>query len=273
MTNSKYKFNENLLKLSKNQNLVIAKSEWREIYKEHREEKGICICQHKIKNIVYMYNIFTKYTISVGEGCCKKFDLKRIKVNSIILKNVLSKMIANHEYETINNVIEYSNDIQIQLIEYIREKIKYTKCCEILNQILNNVRFLIYEYDLKYLQEIYFEIKTKKGIVENENREKQYIEFLKREKQRIENEEQDQRIQKEKREKEEKESLRIKLLIDEVSTEYENNITLDCYSCKCGIIKINLCLCETPIYKLQKLSNNYYCQICNKWKCRCIDIN
>ena len=39
--------------------------------------------------------------------------------------------------------------------------------------------------------------------------------------------------------------------------------------CKCGIMVINICKCETPKYEINKLSNNLFCINCNKWKCRC----
>ena len=39
--------------------------------------------------------------------------------------------------------------------------------------------------------------------------------------------------------------------------------------CKCGIMIINICKCETPKYEITKLSNNLFCINCNKWKCRC----
>jgi len=39
--------------------------------------------------------------------------------------------------------------------------------------------------------------------------------------------------------------------------------------CKCGIMIINICKCYIPKYKLNKLSNNFFCINCDKWKCRC----
>ena len=32
---------------------------------------------------------------------------------------------------------------------------------------------------------------------------------------------------------------------------------------------MNICLCEQPKYEFIKLSNNFYCVNCNKWKDRC----
>jgi hypothetical protein len=39
--------------------------------------------------------------------------------------------------------------------------------------------------------------------------------------------------------------------------------------CNCGIMIINICICENPKYEFIKLNNNFFCINCNKWKCRC----
>lgn len=39
--------------------------------------------------------------------------------------------------------------------------------------------------------------------------------------------------------------------------------------CKCGILIINLCICENPKYELVAINKELHCQRCNKWKCRC----
>ena len=39
--------------------------------------------------------------------------------------------------------------------------------------------------------------------------------------------------------------------------------------CKCGIVKVNLCICENPKYELVAINKELHCQRCNKWKCRC----
>jgi hypothetical protein len=39
--------------------------------------------------------------------------------------------------------------------------------------------------------------------------------------------------------------------------------------CNCGIMILNICICENPKYELVKLSNNLFCINCSKWKCRC----
>ena len=39
--------------------------------------------------------------------------------------------------------------------------------------------------------------------------------------------------------------------------------------CGCNLMIRNICMCETPKYQLNKLSNNLFCLTCTKWKCRC----
>uniref|UniRef100_A0A6C0EFJ4 Uncharacterized protein n=1 Tax=viral metagenome TaxID=1070528 RepID=A0A6C0EFJ4_9ZZZZ len=84
-----YKFNENILKLSLNANIDNAKLEWEKILEDKND--GLCICQHKIKNIIYMYNILTKKTIMVGSRCYKKFNFNNTTIKSKILKDILKK--------------------------------------------------------------------------------------------------------------------------------------------------------------------------------------
>ena len=60
MTEGKYKFDINLLQLSNSKDINIAKTEWFEVYREYRKEyTGLCICQHTLKNIIYMYTALT----------------------------------------------------------------------------------------------------------------------------------------------------------------------------------------------------------------------
>ena len=39
--------------------------------------------------------------------------------------------------------------------------------------------------------------------------------------------------------------------------------------CLCKIQKKHLCRCIEPTFELCRLSEEYYCKICNLWKCRC----
>lgn len=168
MSEQIYKFNTHLLKLSKSKDLEIAKTEWREIYREKREEKtGLCICQHTLKNIIYMYNINTKHTISVGTSCCKKFKLQIIKINNI-LEKVISEMLINGEYKIINNILEYTNNIKTQLIKHIRNEYENMTNLENLKNLSSDIKILINDYDLTYLQDIYD--KTMEKIINGEKK-------------------------------------------------------------------------------------------------------
>lgn len=175
MTTSKYKFNTNLLDLSKSNDLEIAKTEWLEIYTEQRTDKsGLCICQHKIKNIIFMYNIFTKFTICVGTNCCKKFNFKINKLNNNIFKNIMVKMIKNSDYKIINNIIEYTQDIELELIKCIRNEYNNNiSKLENLKELNNEIKMLIDNYKLLYLHDIYNEVSDTIIVLSRHEKEKE----------------------------------------------------------------------------------------------------
>ena len=99
---------------------------------------------------------------------------------------------------------------------------------------------------------------------ENENIKRNlYYERLKQEK-----------IEKERQEKERNEYLQEIKWIETLKQKEEERIRKDNEEqlkqpCKCGIMIINICMCEIPKYELMKLSNNLFCINCNNWKCRC----
>ena len=184
---AKYKFNTNLLKASKSINLEDAKKEWKIIYEEKREENdGLCICQRKVKNIIYMYNIQTQNTIIVGTVCCKKFEMNKDKLSNTILYNLLKNNLIKGEYTNINNIITYCNSVKEQLIQHIQEefetiinnynqsknfwdnteyqenwnKISFSNDKK-LKELSININELIQQYNLDYLKDIYLNIKNK----------------------------------------------------------------------------------------------------------------
>ena len=147
-----YKFNENLLKLSSHDNLNDAINEWYLIDTIKTETNdNICICQHKVKNLNYMYNIITKHTIICGVTCCKKFKLKSKEIKNNILLQILKTQIKG-EYCIINNVLEYSESIKNKLIQYFNEKINEN--IETLKDLLNDINNLIITYHMDYLDEV-----------------------------------------------------------------------------------------------------------------------
>ena len=104
------------------------------------------------------------------------------------------------------------------------------------------------DYEKKNIKmELYFE-KLKQEKIKKELEEKELNEYLLK--------------------KQEKE-LKKKIKQEEeykIIKEEENKMRIPC---KCGIVLLNICICEIPNYELMKLSNNFFCINCNKWKCRC----
>ena len=172
-----------------------------------------------------MYNIFTKYTISVGTGCCKKFKLKTVGIDNNILKNVLSEMISAGEYKIIDDVLEYTCDIQTQMIKYIMKEYKYFYC----EELLTDVKMLIDNYGLSYLQSVYDELISRREKEREKEREEREKEREVREKEREEREkEEKERIRKihERIESERKNREREKIKKQEEEKEMEENVSL-----------------------------------------------
>lgn len=158
-------FNTNLLKASQSNDILIAKTEWYEIYKEsHDDKKGLCLCTHKIKHIIYMYNKFTKKTISVGTTCCNKFKLQQHILTNTILKKTLihvltkSNFFINGKYGIITNIDEYMNAVKIQLISYIKSQYIDNNNIHELLELQQKINNLINEYNIEYLDSIYYEL-------------------------------------------------------------------------------------------------------------------
>lgn len=164
MATTKYNFDRNLIKASYKKDLYGAKREWQILTKETRKRQdGLCICQRKVKHIIYMYNPKTKLTIIIGSKCAKKFELNDAKpLPNNILKEILSKSLEKGEYEIIDNIITYSNNIEEQIIKYFQNKIKSINNNQNkLFEIKNEIKELIDVYSLKYLNNIYETLNSK----------------------------------------------------------------------------------------------------------------
>ena len=274
MTELKYKFDENLLKVSKSKDLETAKKEWREICTEKRDKKtGLCICQHTLMNIIYIYNIYTKCTISIGTGCCKKFNLQRKGIDNNILKNVLSKMITKGEYKIIDNILQYTKNIQSELIAYITKEYQENATdLEYLKSINDAIENLITAYDLKDLQAIYEkiintilkeeQINAEKKRAEREQKRKELV------KKRMEEEQKRKELEQKRVEEEQKRKEEEKERIEELK-EFKRREKEHTKECMCGIMKKNICSCKNPNYELIIANNELSCKNCKKWKCRC----
>ena len=155
MSSSKHKFNENLIKLSQSNVLDEAKKEWLFIYDEKRKKQDVlCVCQHKVKNANYMYNIKTKHTIIVGSTCHKKFNLGYKKIHKYLSK-IFKYHLEKGEYKIIDNLIVYSQSIQRELKKKLKNEINNNYNINKLNELLDDITFLINNYEIKYLSVIY----------------------------------------------------------------------------------------------------------------------
>ena len=114
--------------------------------------------------------------------------------------------------------------------------------------------YIKYEENESIKRKLYYE-KLKQDRIEKERQEKI----------RKENEEKD-RIEKERQEKIRKENEKIIKENEKIRKENEEKGR---QPCNCGIMILNICICENPKYELVKLSNNLFCINCSKWKCRC----
>lgn len=176
--NATYNFNANLINASHNKELENAKKEWEFVMEETREiADGHCICQRKVKNVIYMYNTQTKNTICVGSTCHKKFNMSDNKINRDLSK-IINRYLEKGEYQIIDNIIVYCQSIQNELISsfeneyklcsshgttwdngYILKEQDYIPEC--LKKLSNKINVLITDYNLEYLQDIYNTVNNK----------------------------------------------------------------------------------------------------------------
>jgi hypothetical protein len=160
MSIAKYNFNNNLLKSSCSKNIDEVKKEWRIILKVKKNNHELCICQHKIKNITYLYNIYTRHTIIVGSKCLMKFNMNNISfLSNNIIQQIFCDNLIKGEYEYIDNIVNYSNNIEKQIINYFEKKAN--------NNINNNnnllllkneINELIINYNITYLNIVIIKI-------------------------------------------------------------------------------------------------------------------
>ena len=284
---SKYKFNSNLIKASESKDIKEAKNEWQLIWEEKREDDDRqCICQRKVKNVIYMYNIKTKNTIIVGKVCSKKFEMNCCGISNPLLKNILKSKLTKGEYTNIDNILTYCQSVQEQLLNYFNEKyesikksiddknnynlfnINYYK--QKIHELFIDINELLEKYNLEYLEEIKTKInKLCKKVMDYE------YEYYKNKKLEEENEikrkkDQEEREIKRKKDQEERE---IKRKNDQEEREIkckkdqeEREIQLKCCYIKKDIQRIknvNYCKCDDSKFRfIKKEDNVFICYIC-----------
>lgn len=183
-SNAKYKFEENLLKASHSKTFDEALKEWKLILKtvEPPDSKRLCICQRKVRNINYMYNIKNQNTIICGSKCCKKFCFTLNTLDNKTLLMILVKNLKKGDYENINNILLYCDEVKEQLISWFEEQIFYNSNDNtFLYSLLSDISNLIDEYGfdgLKPTQETLIRVikynnylKQKKEEVKNKKKQ------------------------------------------------------------------------------------------------------
>jgi len=154
-----YNFQENLFALSQEKfDKNSALDEWIEICRERKT--NICICGRKLTaNSIYMFNIYNLKTICVGTGCHKKFEFLN-KTKKDIYIDLIENIIIQGEYENINNLIEYSENIKLQVIKYFENKYKnrHNISITVLEKIKEEIIYLINTYKVDYLNDISNEV-------------------------------------------------------------------------------------------------------------------
>lgn len=212
---TKYNFEANLLKLSDSDDFVKAIKERNFIYKEKYEHQDkTCVCNHKVKNCIFLYNKITGKTIIVGTGCYKKFGFEK-KKNSIrktIYQQILIEMLTKGEYDSLEDgLLEYSKNCEEEVKQHYEERME-TDDLEKLEDLFDEVNYLINEFNLNYLVSIrkqisvkINDIKTEQKIAEELERiRKRKLEKKRKEEERIRKRELEEREKKRKERKERK---------------------------------------------------------------------
>jgi len=290
-----YNFSNHLLKLSENKdNIEKAIQEWRFVTKEKYEKLSrICICQHKIKNIIYLFNTCTLNTIAVGSTCFKKFNVIIKDINPII-KKVLETLREKGEYKHILDFNKLIIDNEQDVIDSFQKEYR-TYCNDIdelvvlhtyIYDLINTYRVLYlndtlakFEKRIQELQKEKQEQKERQKKRELEEKQEQKERQKKRELEEKQAKEEQERIKKErdkleeiyrkqqleakkKREQDEQqERQRIQVLKEAIKRERE--------LCNCGLSLGSICKCKFPKYILIDLNKQFVCKICKNWKDRC----
>ena len=276
--NGYYDFEQNLLKASQSDNIKESIKEWAEITRKYNC-KETCICNRKIKNVVFMFNNLTNNTIMVGTGCFKKFGFNAShKTIHPVLKDILSNFFEKGEYVKINDIYLYCKYVESKLKDYYRTEILCESSIYGLERIKEAIVYLINNEGLKYMEEIISEIDDKINRLrfEREKRREEELEIIRKEEERCE---EIKRIDKERElkawQETARENERIKLEREERKRKEaeclirQKERQLMEQECGCGIQYGYICNCKNPYYIILKINQELYCNNCKNWKCRC----
>jgi len=155
---AEYKFTQNLLKASSSSCKTVKDSipEWIIVFEEVRiNEDGLCLCQRKhIKYLKYIFNLITKKIVTVGSVCCKNFNFNPNGIINKTFEDIIKTNLLKGEYQSIDNIDDYSISIEKQFIEYF-EKYSSSKNISELKKVMQNIKKLITDFKLNFLEDIY----------------------------------------------------------------------------------------------------------------------
>jgi len=155
---AKYNFDKNLLKLSRAKSIEEAKEEWYVIDETTlATQSAICICSRKIKEVTYLYNHFTEKTIIAGSRCCKKFNMLSRSLGKNMYTTILREFLKKGEYVIIDDIIEYSANVEAILIkrcEYRFESYKNSSHIFNLDKLKDEIIEMETIYGITYLNHL-----------------------------------------------------------------------------------------------------------------------
>ena len=191
LTKNQKRFNDYLIKLSKNNIYENCINEWFFIYNLSNEQyDNNCLCGKLLKHQYYYCNIETKKVICVGKSC--RQELEKIEKKTLTKKEqFLKKFFETNGIENIGDfdLVSYcQNNISILINEFISEIQTINNLCK-----LSEYEAYVKEFDNLFdISDILENIEIKKKfIIEREKKEKEKKE--EKEKMKLEEE---QRIQK-----------------------------------------------------------------------------
>ena len=255
MSSAKYKFETNLLQLSESTYFNTAKTEWITIPRETEKGNELCLCQHRIKNINYMFNTRTNRIITIGKDCLKKFNFGSQTITNSIYIDGLNKYI-NLGYGKIDDIHEFSKKIEELYLKSVIEKyemykFKYHELCNLekeVKQLVDNNYVKLQALHHKIIKQILY-LKSQYEARQTAKQEHMQIARLEEAKKQAEIAE------------------RTKLLIIKTQETSKNE-------CRCGLLYSKICKCEVPNYDIAN-TTDYWCKYCGNIKndsyygCKC----
>jgi hypothetical protein len=173
---SEYRFITNLIAASHSKTLEEAMKEWEIVKYENRKDYNgtQCICNHRIKRIVYLFNMFTKKIITSGRGCVKKFasKIEQKHKGHRMIREICSLFINSGQYLKIEDIDKYTSDCAQALKIKIIQELNEAPTISDIAKLKADVSELVFHYKIDYLKEILLTIDQK--IILMKEREKQY---------------------------------------------------------------------------------------------------